>query len=491
MQFSRRDFLGTSVAMAGSLAWPTHATAGEIAEIRVAVIGVRTQGWWGHVNQIPQNVVALCDVDHQVLQNRGKEFESKYGRKLALETDYRRLLERQDIDAVSIATPNHTHALITIAAAEAGKHVYVEKPIAHNIWEGRQMIGAARRYDTIIQCGTQSRSSDSLKDAVEYVRGGHLGKIRYALGTCYKPRMSIGKLAEPLQIPASIDYDLWCGPATKEPLYRPQLHYDWHWMFNTGNGDLGNQGIHQMDIARWFLGEYQLPPRALSLGGRFGYDDAGDTPNTQVVYLDYPAAPLIFEVRGLPRCSSALDPKVWPNSMDRYRGAQVGVVVQCEGGHILVPSYTEAIAFDLAGLEIKRWKTKGNSHHKNWLQSIAANDPSLLNASVHEGHISSALCHVGNISYRLGEPRPAAEILDEVSGNELLTNSTDRMLSHLLANDVATDAAESMVKLGPWLEVDPGTEQFANNAANALRKREGRAPYLIPELEVAAVASSS
>ena len=183
------------------------------------------------------------------------------------------------------------HALIAIAAAQAGKDVYVEKPASHDIWEGRQMVQAARQNNRIMQCGTQSRSSTSLKEAVAFVHGGELGKIQYALGTCYKPRPSIGKLDKPLAIPSTIDYDLWCGPAAKEDLYRPNLHYDWHWDFNTGNGDMGNQGIHQMDIARWFLGEDALAPRVISIGGRLGYEDAGNTPNTQIVYLDYPSRP--------------------------------------------------------------------------------------------------------------------------------------------------------------------------------------------------------
>ena len=358
MSVNRRQFVASTLA-AGAAAQFLGTSRANAADdtatrsIRVAQIGVRGQGR-GHLGNLHQNLVAICDVDEEVLHDRAAMVKEKWGKDVELFTDYREMVQRDDIDAVSIATPNHTHAIITIAAAAAGKDVYVEKPAAHNIWEGRQMAAAAQRYNRIIQCGTQSRSSPSLHAAVDFVRSGQLGKIEYAIGTCYKPRKSIGKLEKPLQIPDSIHYDLWCGPAEKTELYRPELHYDWHWDFNTGNGDMGNQGIHQMDIARWFLGEPKLAPRAISIGGRLGYDDAGNTPNTQITYLDYPKAPLIFETRGLPRSKEAQ--KNWGDGMDRHRNSRVGVIVQCEGGHVLVPSYVEAVVYDSSGREMKRFK---------------------------------------------------------------------------------------------------------------------------------------
>ena len=496
MSVSRREFLGASAAAASAaalgLTWGSRAFAQSTSDIRVAQIGFHGQGQ-GHIQHNHQNLVALCDVDEEVLHGTAERLKQDFGHKLETYTDFRKLLERKDVDAVSIATPNHTHALIAVAAAQAGKHVYVEKPASHDIWEGRQMIQAARQNNRIMQCGTQSRSSTSLKEAVAFVRGGELGKIKYALGTCYKPRPSIGKLDQPLQIPSTINYDLWCGPAAKEDLYRKSLHYDWHWVFNTGNGDMGNQGIHQMDIARWFLGEDALAPRAISIGGRLGYEDAGNTPNTQTVYLDYPAAPLIFETRGLPRSLTAQ--KRWGESMDRYRGSRVGVIVQCERGYVLVPSYVEAIAYDNAGHEIKHWQVPDDSlgHHiKNFLSAVAANDPSRLNADIQEGHLSSSLCHLGGISHQLGKPARAGEIADEIKGNELLSTSFDRMASHLRANGVDVDRGEGALTLGPWLELDPATEQFTNNdAATELRSRkQQREPFVVPDLERNAVAKA-
>jgi predicted dehydrogenase len=493
MNLSRRAFLGTSTAavLAGATSNFARAADTPWKDVRVAVIGIRTQGW-NHIWGINANVVALCDVDNKILHDRAGEFESRWGRRPALFSDYRELLERKDIDAVSIATPNHSHALITIAAAEAGKDVYVEKPVAHTIWEGRQMVQAARRYNRIIQSGTQSRSSPSLHEACSYLQNGELGKIRYAIGTCYKPRMSIGKLDKPLVIdPSVINYDLWCGPTPMLPIYRPSLHYDWHWDFNTGDGDLGNQGVHQMDIARWFLGESQLPPRAMCMGGRLGYEDAGDTPNSQVIYLDYPAAPLVFELRGLTHSKFLQGPELWPSSMDNYRGSQVGVVIQCEKGHMLIPSYTEAIAFDLQGKELKRWQCQGNEHHTNWFKAIVARDASLLNAPIQEGHVSAALCHAGNISYKVGTSHTASEILDAVAGNEVLTNSAARLMGHLRANGVNVDDREAGLRMGPWLEIDPAGERFTDNdVANSMRTREFRSPYVVPDLETASVASA-
>ena len=481
MTVTRRNFLATTAGVAGywTIAGSTRAAFRPEEDLRVAVIGFRSRGN-KLIGDLKHRVVALCDVDQKVLDDGAGKLQEKLGQSIDRFTDYRRLLERQDIDAVAIATPNHTHALITIAAAQAGKHVYVEKPVSHNVWEGRQMVAAAKQYGRMIQCGTQSRSSSALKEAVDYVRNGQLGKILYAIGTCYKPRKSIGKLDQPLSIPSHLDYDLWCGPAENRDLYRPQLHYDWHWDYNTGNGDMGNQGIHQMDIARWFLGEDKLPPRVLSIGGRLGYVDAADTPNTQITFLDYPSAPLIFETRGLPRSKSGQ--RNWGDMMDRYRGCGVGVVVQCEKGHVLIPNYHEAIVFDLSGKQLKKWD-KGGDHMGNWVSAALAGDRSQLNADILEGHLSSAMCHLGGISHRTGETLIADAIAERVKSNRLLAGAFDRMASHLRANDVEIDR-EPVITFGSHLEVVPSTGAISNNdGASELLSRKQRAPHIVPELE--------
>jgi predicted dehydrogenase len=364
-------------------------------------------------------------------------------------------------------------------AAQAGKDAYCEKPISHGVWEGRQLVNAAKHYKRIVQCGTQARSNTSIREAVEYVHSGRLGKILYVIGTCYKPRQSIGKLNKPLVIPKEVDYDLWCGPAAKVDLYRPKLHYDWHWDYNTGNGDMGNQGIHQMDIARWFLGESELSPRVVSFGGRLGYEDAGNTANTQVVLHDYPNAPLIFETRGLPKSKEAQQD--WAGSMDNYRGSQVGVVVQCEHGSVVCTSkYDEVKAFGPSGEELKTWQGGGN-HFQNFLQAVRSRNTSDLHADALQGHLSSALCHTGQISHQLGEPHPADEILQSVSKNERLRDSLERMFAHLRANDIDID--KPAVVVGASLEMNPTTERFTNNSpANDLLRREDRKPFVTPEI---------
>jgi predicted dehydrogenase len=482
MPIHRRDFLSATAAVAGLAMTGVHsfgAAGKRAADIRVAVIGIHGRGR-EHLRSLGKNATVLCDVDTDVLDKIGQEHQERNGVKAVKYADFREMLEKADIDAVSIATPNHTHCQIAIAAIEAGKDVYCEKPISHDVWEGRQLVAAARKHNRIVQCGTQSRSSQSLKDAIAWVNSGALGKIEYALGTCYKPRPPIGKLDQPLEIAKSIDYDLWCGPREKRELYRPQLHYDWHWDFNTGNGDMGNQGIHQMDIARWFLGEEGLSPRVISIGGRLGYDDAGDTPNTQVCYFDYAKAPLIFETRGLPRSKEGQ--KHWGSSMDNFRGTGVGVIVQCEKGHVLVPSYTEAIAYDLKGQEVKHWQG-GADHHANWLKAIEANDRSVLNADIQEGHVSSSLCHVGGASHQCGVKVATADIAKSIAGMPLLSASYDRMLGHLRANEVDVDG-EPVLTQGPWLDIDTQTERFTNNGdAENYFKCPMRAGHEVPNYD--------
>jgi predicted dehydrogenase len=476
MNSNRRTFLQTSAVATAAMSLRvagTSATDSDSDDVRVAVIGVKGRGG-NHIGGMKKNVVALCDVDAQHLEKRADGLREG-GRTIDTYTDFRKLLERDDINAVSIATPNHLHSLIGILAAQAGKDVYVEKPVSHNVWEGRQLAQAARRYNRIIQCGTQSRSSPSLHEAVEFVRGGNLGEIQYAIGTCYKRRASIGKLDKPLEIPKHVDYDLWCGPAAKVDLYRPRLHYDWHWDFNTGNGDMGNQGIHQMDIARWFLGEDKVSKRVLSVGGRVGYEDAGNTPNTQIVLHMYDKAPLIFETRGLPTKSGS-------DRMDRYRGSGIGVIVQCEKGHILIPSYTSAIAYDSDGNAIQEWKG-GGDHYANFLKAVASRNPDDLNAEVLEGHLSSALCHTGGVSHQLGKKATAGEIRDAIKSDSLFTDSFERMVGHLSANGIDVD--EPVLTLGSSLEMDQTTESFTNmDEANALVRREDRAPFTVPEVTV-------
>src|SRR5437867_3953402 len=366
---NRRTFLKTTALGAAAAGLPAYSWAsakGANDAIRVAVVGFGGRGA-EHIREMRGlanknvRIAALCDVDSKIL-NAGVESFAKRNEKVERYTDIRRLLENRDVDAITIATPNHWHSLATIWAVQAGKDVYVEKPVSHNVWEGRKTVEAARKYGKIVQTGTQSRSSNGIKQAIEWVRAGNLGKINIARGLCYKRRPSIGKTVGPQPVPDYIDYDLWCGPAPLAPPRRngPKngpIHYDWHWFWDYGCGDLGNQGIHQMDIARWFSGEDALSPRVLSVGGRLGYVDDAETPNTQIVFHDYAKAPLIFEVRGLPEKTGA-------SNMDKFpakNGGSVCVNIHCEGGLVHVPNYNSATAYDNDGK--KNVEFKGAESH--------------------------------------------------------------------------------------------------------------------------------
>jgi predicted dehydrogenase len=484
---SRRRFLRNSLLAAAAVkAWPLVAQSsakmripGANGDIRYAVVGFNGRGQ-NHLEALSKlkgtRLVALCDVDRTVL---GKEMHKANagGGQVEGYTDIRKLLENENIDVVTFATPHHWHALGAIWAVQAGKDVYVEKPASHNVWEGRKMIEAARKYDRLMQVGTQCRSSVGLQEAIAWLREGHLGKILRARGLCYKRRESIGKTSGPQPIPENVNYDLWCGPAPLAPPRRNSkkngpIHYDWHWFWEYGNGDLGNQGVHQMDIARWVLGEPSVSPRVLSVGGRLGYEDDGETPNTQIVFHDYKAAPLIFEVRGLPTASGS-------TQMDDYHGASIGVVVDCEGGSLVIPSYTKAIVYDAAGREIKTFEADGN-HFENFIQAVRSRRAADLHADISEGHISAALVHAGNISYRFGQRLAPEAIRDARKGDHDLGESLGRMEEHLRANQV--DLHLTPLTLGAVLKMNPKTEHFTNHRqANQLLKREYRASFVVPE----------
>src|SRR4051812_10632036 len=475
---NRRSFLRNTALTATALSLPVRSWSqvrGANDDIRVAIVGFHGQGS-GDMESFRKlkgvRVVALCDVDKNVLAGGEKKFKDD-GEPIQTYTDVRKLLENKDIDVVHTATPNHWHSLIAIWAIQAGKDVYVQKPVSHNVFEGRQIVNAARKYNKMVQTGTQSRSSQAIREAVEWVQAGNLGKIKLARGTCYKRRASIGKVDGPQPIPEGVDYDLWCGPAPKTPLMRKKLHYDWHWVWPTGCGDLGNQGIHQMDIARWFTGEKELSPRVFSLGGRYGYVDDGETPNTQIIYHDYAKAPLIFEVRGLPERTNA------GNKMDSYMGSTIGVLIQCEGGDVLVPDYTQATAYDEAGQVIKHWKGT-TSHYANLIEAVRSRKTSDLHADILEGHLSSALCHTGNISYRLGKQMDPEKARREIKGSKDAVETFNRMADHLKRNDVNLDSTK--VTMGAFLKMDGKAEKFTNNRkANQMLTRDYRKPFVVPQ----------
>jgi predicted dehydrogenase len=380
--------------------------------------------------------------------------------------DLRQMLDDQSVDIVSIATPNHWHALAAIWAIQAGKDVYVEKPVSHNVNEGRRIVQAVRRHQKICQTGTQCRSNPGMIAAMRYVQSGALGKLKVARGLCYKRRGPIGPRGT-YEVPKDVNYDIWLGPALEAPLTRPQFHYDWHWQWDYGNGDLGNQGIHQMDLARWGLGTNKLSQRVLSYGGRFGYQDAGETANTQVVVHDYGEQSLVFEVRGLETAG--------------HRGATVGVIFECSDGYVVIGSYETGAAFDLNGNMLTAF-SGGADHFENFLKAVHSRNHEDLSADIEQGHLSSALCHMGNISYRLGQqvsPEEAAQYLNDVNSADNVKDTFERTLAHVLANKI--DPASLRFGMGLSLEFNPDTERFVDNEqANQMLTREYREPFVVP-----------
>ncbi|MEO5961105.1 MAG: Gfo/Idh/MocA family oxidoreductase [Opitutaceae bacterium] len=496
---SRRSFLAWSAVAGAGVALSPRSwsqVVGANGDIRVAVLGLNGRGR-NHLSSLAAlkgvRIVALCDPDTAVLE-RVKNTAAKNGSTpyahAKTYTDLRALFASPDIDAVTIATPNHWHALAGIWAMQAGKDVYVEKPVSHNVWEGRQLVLAAKKFNRVVQAGTQIRSGEGLQEAVAWIRAGNLGKITASRGFCYKRRDSIGKTVGEQPLPTTVNYDIWSGPAPVVPLHRKRLHYDWHWLNVTGNGDVGNQGIHQMDVARWFLGEPGLPRHTLSIGGRLGYDDDGDTPNTQVVVHDYATAPLIFEVRGLPakadgRSSGAEGGAeaagAAAGSMDKYRGVSIGNIVDCEGGYLMTASYFSATAYDKAGQVVKEFRGT-DRHMQNFIDVVRSRKLADLYGPIEEGHVSSALCHLGGLSHQLGRTQAPEAIADQVRGNPSLAEAYGRMTEHLAANGV--DFKKTPATLGLPLAVDAKNERFTGPTAavaNPMLTREYRAPYVVPK----------
>jgi predicted dehydrogenase len=485
---SRRRFLVKSVvggvAARGALARSASAAPlGANDAVRVAVVGLGNPGKGLHHIQMFKavpgvRVVAVCDVDETILDKAVRDLASE-NIQVARYVDVRKLLESKEVDVVSIATPNHWHSLMAIWACQAGKDVYVEKPISHNVWEGRKVVEAAARFGRIVQAGTQSRSDEALLELADTLRRGELGKILRARGLCYKRRESLGRAGGPQAIPAGIHYDLWCGPAPLQPLLRKRLHYDWHWVWATGNGDIGNQGVHEMDMCRWMLGEEKLPPRVFSIGGRFGYVDDGETPNTQIAVLDYPKAPILFEVRGLPQ-------KAGVNYLDHYRGVRIGIVIECEDGYFAGGGGGGWI-HDRDGKRVKQLASSGGDKHvENFIQAVRSRKSEELKAPVAGGHTSSALCHLANISHRLGTQLAPPELKAQAGSRADVAEALGRFETHLAANGL--DLAQVRPTLGPVLDFLPDEERFASGSdydlgawANRLIRDDYRPPFVVPE----------
>lgn len=504
----RRQFIAFSAASLGFSAAPlglrgVHAWADEPGEstpagsIGVCVVGVNGRGGshiGGFLKDARTRIAALVDIDPKASGRRIQKIKETQGVAPKVFTDFRDALQDDSIDVVSCATPNHWHALMGVWAMQAGKDVYIEKPISHNIHEGRALVAASEAYNRVFQTGTQCRSSQAIEDAVRFIAEDGIGPCKFARGLCYKRRKSIGALGD-YPIPDDVDFDLWSGPATftSPKLTRRRFHYDWHWQRHYGNGDLGNQGPHQTDIARWGLALDRHPQRILTYGGRLGYQaerkdpnyvDAGDTANTEVSIYDYGDKTITFETRGLDVSESA-GPEV-DAMFGRGGGNKIGVIFYGEGGYVAQVSYNRAVAFDKAFRLIREFKTNdvNQRHFRNFIDAVVARDRSAVHADARVGHLSAAVSHLGNIAYYLGEKNRVAlpEIESAVTkfggldDNALTLKQT---AEHLAANGVELD--QTPMSLGPVLQFDPDAERFVgNDAANGLLTREYRDGFEVP-----------
>jgi hypothetical protein len=453
-------------------------------QLRVAVVGVNGRGM-SHVgafagnNKLNTIITTVCDADSAVIGRAMKAVEKKQGQAPKFEQDIRKVVEDKNIDIISIATPNHWHALAAIWALQNGKDVYVEKPVSHNVSEGRRIVETARKHNRICQTGTQSRSSRGMREAMAFLHEGKLGKIRLARGLCYKLRPTIGKVDGPQPVPQSCNYDLWCGPAPVRPLMRKKLHYDWHWVWDTGNGDLGNQGIHEMDKARWGLNKHELARSVLSIGGRFGYIDDGQTANTQICVFDYGDCELIFEVRGWPS-KSPFPGKDSPKDSIKPTNF-VGNIFYGSEGFLVCPSYSSGVAYTNDGEVIKKFSGGDEgAHFANFIQAVRNRKCDDLHADILEGHLSSALCHLGNISYRLGEDQPFRQTPQEFFSDKDAVGSFESMQKHLHDNKIELDGIK--YRSGRKLTLEPTKEVFVGDReADALLTREYRKGFEVPE----------
>lgn len=487
-KLNRRQAVQTTSAAAASSLLAGKAAAFQDRkpsyEIRVAVIGTGGRGG-SHISGFSgvegSTVAVMCDADENASGSKAEKLSQATGKKVETVRDYREVLDRKDIDVITIAAPNHWHALMTLQACEAGKHVYVEKPVCHTIWEGRQMVNAAKKHKRVVSAGFQNRSDVGLRKAIPQIHEGRIGKIVQARGLCYRNRATIGKLDKPLTPPANVDYNLWLGPAADIPIMRPRFHYDWHWVFNTGNGDMGNQGPHEMDLLQWALGNPGHPKKVSSFGGRFAWNDAGNTPNLQFAHFDFgDGVPVIFEVRNIHQ--KGADAKVGQFA----KGPGVGIIVTGEEGEFRGGRGGGAF-YDNDGNKIDEYKgDSGRTHMSHFLECVRSGKQEELRSPIESAFYSSCMSHLANISTQAGKATPGGEVADYVADKPIAKEVFDRFSKQLGIWDVDTE--KTPWQLGPELTFDAESEQFTDgdnlDAANDLVRREDRDPFIVPKVDV-------
>ncbi len=456
-------------------------------EIRIGIIGL---GWRGgeHVDQFRKingvKIAAVCDPDQHILNNILEKFktDSETGEPVSTTdvegyADAREILDRKDIDAVVVATPNHWHSLMTVWACQAGKHVYVEKPVSHSIWEGRKMVEAARKYNRIVQAGTQHRSCPSVRQAARDIQAGKYGKVLWVHCSRLNSREPIGKVTEPQPVPDYIDYNLWAGPAPMTPVMRQKFHYDWHWQWNWGDGEMANWGIHYIDDVRHILGWDNVPNSVIAAGNRFAWDDNGQSPNMHFALFDYDGLKVVVDIRNLP------DPaRRGGNTGAVYLGRRDGNYIQCEDASVRI-SRGGGGAYDKEGQRIFQYRGDGGSAHApNFIQALRKGSNEGLNAEIEIGHLSTVMCHQANICFRAGEEATVKEVREQIGGHEDAVNTLNDMLEQLEGNGV--DVTKQPFILGPKLTYDRKQERFVgenSNGANKYIRNSYRDLFVIPE----------
>lgn len=477
----RRSFLKFTSAFAGSplLLCGSKAAARVIGandRVRVAVVGLNGRGR-AHIKELQKQpgveIAYLVDPDADVLNKRLREFgkEPDALSKPQAVADIRQALADKNLDAISVATPNHWHALMTIWGAQAGKHVYVEKPLSHDIREGRIAVAAQEKYGVVVQHGTQSRSNQRIAALHKAIKAGKFGRLKIAYGYCCKTRDSIG--FKPVEAPPSnLDWNLWRGPAQINEFHRNYVHYNWHWFWESGNGDLNNQGTHQLDIARWALDDDQTHPvKALALGGRFQWQDQGVTPNTMFALAEYPNGQIVlFNVRNV-----------------KYEGYQTQVENEYyfeDGGKIVRGKYYPSGSSQAEEIKLEVPPAVKGGHFGAFVEAIRANKPTLANGNALDSHYSCTMGHVMNNSYRLGQQAPFKADVSNFGGNKDLVEHFGK-LHEIMRGGVGLAEADNHYNLGPLLHFDPQSEQFVGEhaqAANKLLKDENRKEFEIPAI---------
>jgi predicted dehydrogenase len=474
-RLTRRRFLQSSLAAAATVAIAGTKSSGKVLgandTIRLAVAGLNGRGG-EHVASFLKiknvEIAYLIDPDTRTFGKRLKQIEDRGGKAPKTVQDVRQALEDKELHAVSVATPNHWHALMTVWACQAGKDVYVEKPCSHNVVEGAVAVQAARKYGRIVQHGTQSRSSARWGATAELVRSGPFGKLLVSRALCYKKRDSIGN--KPTAVPPKeLDFNLWLGPAAERPFHANLVHYNWHWFWDFGNGDIGNQGVHEMDIARWMIPGATLPRSVLSLGGRFGYSDQGETPNTQIALMDFGPTQLIFEVRGL--------------KTGALRGQKIGNILHFESGVVAGGKFYPKggkEAQPLPKVEVRGGPPRRGDHFANFIEAMRSRKTEDLCADIEEGYLSATLCHLANVSYRLGEPVPFNPRTKAFGDNKDAYEALARMEEHLAeGNGLKLDGLK--YRLGRRLTVGDRGETLASDPqVRPLLTRNYRKPFEVP-----------